>query len=157
MHVSKVVSRQGGREYVSYLLRQSYRDGGAVKTRTLANLSALPPAGIEALRQVLAGEILVSAGEALTIERSWPHGHVAAVLGTARKLGLEALLDPQPSRERNLVLAMIVARILRPASKLATTRLLPTTSLGSSLGVEGATEDELYTAMDWLLDRTSRT
>ena len=153
MHVSKVVSRQGGREYVSYLLRQSYRDEGAVKTRTLANLSALPPAGIEALRQVLAGAVLVPAHEVLSIERSWPHGHVAAVLGTARKLGLEALLDPQPSRERDLVLAMVVGRILQPASKLATARLLPTTSLGSSLGVEAATEDEFYAAMDWLLKR----
>jgi transposase len=153
MHVDKVVSRQADREYVSYLLRQSYREGPQVKKRTLANLSALPVPVIEAIRRTLAGEVLVPASEALTIERSWPHGHVAAALGTARKLGLEALLDPQPSRQRDLVLAMVVGRILQPASKLATTRLLPTTSLGPLLDVEQASEDELYGAMDWLLAR----
>ncbi len=153
MHVDKVVSRQADREYVSYLLRQSYREGPQVKKRTLANLSALPVPVIEAIRRTLAGEVLIPAAEALTIERSWPHGHVAAALGTARKLGLEALLDPQPSRQRDLVLAMVVGRILQPASKLATTRLLPTTSLGPVLDVEKATEDELYGAMDWLLAR----
>ena len=153
MHVDKVVSRQADREYVSYLLRQSYREGPQVKKRTLANLSALPVPVIEAIRRTLAGEVLIPAAEALTIERSWPHGHVAATLGTARKLGLEALLDPQPSRQRDLVLAMVVGRILQPASKLATTRLLPTTSLGPLLDVEQATEDELYGAMDWLLAR----
>jgi hypothetical protein len=153
MHVDKVVSRQAGREYVSYLLRQSYREGPKVKKRTLANLSALPTATIDVIRRSLAGEELVSASEAITIERSWPHGHVAAVLGTARKLGLEALLDPAPGRQRDLVLAMVVGRILQPASKLATTRLLSTTSLGSLLNVEDANEDELYGAMDWLLAR----
>jgi transposase len=156
MHVDKVVSRQADREYVSYLLRQSYRDGPKVKKRTLANLSALPVRVIEAIRRGLAGEVLVSASEAVTIERSWPHGHVAATLGTARKLGLEAILDPQPSRQRDLVLAMVVGRILQPASKLATTRLLPTTSLGPLLDVATATEDELYGAMDWLLERQER-
>jgi hypothetical protein len=145
--------RHGEREYHSTLLRQSYREGDKVKNRTLANLSALPTAAIEAIRRTLAGEELIPAREALTIARSWPHGHVAAVLGTARKLGLEALLDPEPSRQRDLVLAMVVSRILRPASKLATTRLLPTTSLGPLLDVEDASEDELYTAMDWLVER----
>ena len=153
MHVVTILRRHGEREYHTDLLRQSYREDGKVKNRTLANLSALPPAAIEAVRRTLAGEALIVAQEALSIERSWPHGHVAAVLGTARRLSLEALLDPQPSRERDLVLAMIVSRILQPASKLATTRLLPTTSLGSALGVEAATEDELYSAMDWLLER----
>lgn len=153
MHVAKVVSRQADREYVSYLLRQSYREGPKVKKRTLANLSALPVPVIETIRRSLAGEILIPTAEALTIERSWPHGHVAAVLGTARKLDLETMLDPSPSRERDLVLAMVVGRILQPASKLATTRLLPTTSLGASLAVEDADEDELYAAMDWLLER----
>lgn len=153
MHVVTIIRRHGDREYHSDLLRQSYREDGKVKNRTLANLSALPPAAIEAVRQVLAGKALVPGDKALTILRSWPHGHVAATLGTARKLGLEALIDPQPSRQRDLVLAMVVGRILQPASKLATTRLLPTTSLGSVLGVEEATEDELYGAMDWLLER----
>jgi len=153
MHVARVVSRQGGREYVSYLVRQTYREDGKVKNRTLANLSALPQSAIDAVRRSLAGEALVPALEALTIQRSLPHGHVAAVLGSARKLGLDQLLDAQPSRQRDLVLAMIVARILEPASKLATTRLLGTTSLGSVLALEEATEDELYSAMDWLLER----
>ena len=153
MHVVKVVSHQGGREYESYLLRQSYRQDGKVKKRTLANLSMLPLPVIEAIRRGLAGEVLVPAQEAFTVERSWPHGHVAAVLGSARKLGLEALLDPQPCRQRDLVLAMVVGRVLQPASKLATSRLLPTTSLGPLLGVEDANEDELYSAMDWLLEQ----
>lgn len=153
MHVVTIIRRHGERDYHTDLLRQSYREDGKVKNRTLANLSALPPAAIGAVRQTLAGKALIPADEALTIERSWPHGHVAATLGTARKLGLEALIDPQPGRERDLVLAMVVGRILQPASKLATTRLLPTTSLGATLGVEEATEDELYAAMDWLLER----
>lgn len=156
MHVVKVVSRRGEREYVSHLLRQSYREGAKVKNRTLANLSPLPLPAIDAIRRTLAGEVLIAAHEALTIERSWPHGHVAAVVGTARKLGLEALVDPQPSRPRELVLAMVVARVLQPASKLATTRLWSTTSLGALLGVEEATEDDLYLAMDWLLARQER-
>lgn len=153
MHVAKVVSRQGGREYVSHLLRQSYREDGKVKHRTLANLSALPDAAIDAVRRSLAGESLVPAPEVLTIQRTLPHGHVAAVLGTAQKLGLDRLLDARQSRQRDLVLAMIVARILEPASKLATTRLFGTTSLGPLLEVEEASEDELYAAMDWLLER----
>ena len=153
MHVVKIVNRRGEREYVSHLLRQSYREGAKVKNRTLANLSALPEPTIDAIRRSLAGEILLSSEDAFTIERSLPHGHVAAVLGTARKLGLDELIDPQPSRQRNLVLAMVAARVLQPASKLATSRLWPTTSLGSLLRVDDANEDELYGAMDWLLVR----
>lgn len=153
MHVVRIVTRRGEREYVAHLLRQSYREGAQVKNRTLANLSALPPAAIEAVRRALAGELLVSAQEALTIERSWAHGHVAAVVGAAQRLGLAAVVDPQPSRQRDLVVAMVAARVLQPASKLATTRLWSTTSLGSVLGVEDANEDELYAAMDWLLER----
>jgi hypothetical protein len=153
MHVARIVTRRNGREYVAYLLRQSYREGVKVKNRTLANLSALPESAIDAIRRCLAGEVLVPAGEALTIEQSRPHGHVAAVVGTARRLGLEVLVDEQPSRQRDLVLAMVAARVLQPASKLATTRLWSTTSLGSLLGVEAASEDELYAAMDWLLAR----
>jgi hypothetical protein len=153
MHVARIVTRRNGREYVSHLVRQSYREGGKVKHRTLANLSALPEAVIALVQQGLAGAELIPAREALTVERSWPHGHVAAVLGSARKLGLEGLIDPQPSRQRDLVLAMVVGRILQPASKLATTRLLSTSSLGAALGVEAASEDELYGAMDWVLER----
>lgn len=136
IHVVKIINRHGDREYVSHLLRQSYREGGKVKNRTLASLSALPPQAIEAVRRSLAGEVLLPASELLTIERSWPHGHVAAVVGTARKLGMETVIDPHPSRQRDLVLAMIAARVLQPASKLATTRLWSTTSLGGLLAVE---------------------
>jgi hypothetical protein len=153
MHVAKIITRRNGREYVAHLLRQSYREGPKVKNRTLANLSALPESAIDAIRRSLAGEVLVPAGEALTIQRSRPHGHVAAVVGTARRLGLEAFVENRPSRQRDLVLAMVAARVLQPASKLATTRLWSATSLGSLLGVEEAGEDELYAAMDWLLAR----
>jgi len=153
MHVAKVEKRQGDRVYVSYLLRQSYREGDKVKHRTLANLSPLPVSTIELIRGSLAGQQYLPAGEAFSIEQSWPHGHVAAVLGTARTMGLERLLDPKPSRQRDLVLAMIVARVLQPASKLATTRLWTATSLAQSLGVEEATADELYAALDWLRER----
>jgi hypothetical protein len=156
MHVVKVISRRGEVQYTSYLLRQSYREGAKVKKRTLANLSMLPVAVIEGIRRGLAGEELISASEALTIIQSRSHGHVAAILGTAQKLGLASLVDVEPSRQRDLVLAMIAARVLQPASKLATTRLLDTTSLGQILGVEDATEDELYAAMDWLLVRQER-
>ena len=153
MHVVKVVSRRGDTEYVSHLLRQSYREGAQVKKRTLANLSMLPLPVIEAIRRGLAGATLIPAQDSLTIQRSWPHGHAAAVLGTARKLGLEGLLDPTPSRQRDLVVAMVAARVLHPASKLATTRRFDTTSLGQTLGVAEATDDELYAALDWLLAR----
>jgi hypothetical protein len=153
MHVVRVRKVEKGKTYESVLLRQSYREGPRVKKRTLASLTSLPAPAIEAIERVLHGEILVSADEAFAISRSWPHGHVAAVLGTAHRLGLAELMDSQPSRERDLVMAMIVGRVLQPASKLATARLLDTTSLGPTLGVEDAIEDELYGAMDWLLER----
>ena len=156
MHVVKVISRRQDQEYVSYLLRQSYREGNQVKKRTLANLSALPEHIIDAIRRGLAGDPLLPAVDSFSIQQSWPHGHVAAVLGSARALGLERLLDPRPSRQRTLALALIVARVLHPASKLATARLLSTTSLARTLGVEDATENDLYAAMDWLLARQER-
>jgi len=136
------------------LLRQSYREGGKVRHRTLASLTALPPAAIEALDRALRGETLVpAAGGGLRILRSLPHGHVAAVLGMLRGLGLERTLDRRTSRLRDLAVALIVARILAPASKLATARGLGATTLAAELGVEGATEDELYGALDWLRAR----
>jgi len=139
------------------LLRESYRQGGQVKTRTLANLTHWPPVQLEALRRVLRGEPLVAPDDAFEIVRSLPHGHVAAVLGTVRRLGLDTLIAAKKSWHRALVVAMIVARILAPQSKLATARGLgPTTastSLGDTLGVEAADADALYTAMDWLLPR----
>ncbi len=153
MHVVRVRKMEGGKVYQSVLLRRSYRDGSRVRNRTLASLTALPAAAVDAIERILRGQTLVPIGEALPIVRSRPHGHVAAVLGTARKLGLEAVLDEKPSRQRDLVTAMVVQRVLKPASKLASSRLLDTTSLGETLGVADATEDELYAALDWLLER----
>jgi hypothetical protein len=152
MHIAKVVRKYKDREYVSFLLRRSFREGGRVQHETLANLSALPPAGIEALRAVLAGEALVGTGEAVQVERSLPHGHVAAVWAMARELGLAKVLGPA-CPERDLALGLVVARAVRPASKLATTRWWQTTTLAEDLGIAEATTDDVYSAMDWLLAR----
>ena len=140
------------------LLRESYREDGKVRKRTLCNLSGWPKAHVEGLRGVLKGGTVVPADrEAFTITRSLPHGHVAAVLGVARKIGLDRVLGPDGNRCRDLVLAMIVGRILDPASKLAAARGLSpataTSSLGTVLGFGCVDEDELYTALDWLLER----
>jgi hypothetical protein len=151
MHIAKVVRKYKDREYVSWLLRRSFREGGKVRHETLANLSALPPAAIDALRAVLAGDTLVAAGEGLEVERSLPHGHVAAVWAMADKLGLAKLLGPV-CQERDLALALVVARAVKPASKLATTRWWAATTL-ADLGVAGASIDEVYAAMDWLVGR----
>ena len=156
MHVVRVVSRQRGREYVSVLLRNSYREDGRVKKQTLANLSHLPEPLIELIRGWLRGERYLAAGEAVQIVRSLPHGHVAAVLGTVRALGLEALLERRRSRPRDLAVALVVARVLSPCSKLAVARTLGQSTLGSILEVAEATSDELYGALDWLLARQAR-
>ncbi len=156
MHVARVRHAQGGREYTSILLRQSYRVGRQVKHRTLASLTALPPAVVDAIERSLRGEHLVSAAAALRIVRSLPHGHVAAALGLLRSLGLEARLDRRPSRSRDLAVALIVQRVLSPASKLATAQLLSQSTLGQILDVAAATSDELYGALDWLLARQAR-
>lgn len=146
----------------AYLLREGYREGGKVKTRTLANLSHWSLAKIERLRRVLRDETLPEAGEGLTMLRSLPHGHVAAALGTARKIGLDRLLaaGAAPARWVALVLAMIVARVIDPASKLGTARQLDastaTCSLGPLLGLGAVSEQELYAALDWLLGQQSR-
>ena len=145
------------------LLRESYREAGKVKTRTIANISHLRPAQIDALRGALSGAVSPTASplpDSFRIQRSRPHGHVAAVLGSLRKLQLDSMLDPQPSRQRDLVVAMIAARILDPASKLATARGLHSDTLHSSLGellaLDSVEESELYPAMDWLLQRQPR-
>jgi len=156
MHVVRVVSRQKGREYTSVLLRNSYREDGKVKKQTLANLSHLPPATIDLVERSLRGEHFLSAADALEITRSLPHGAVVAVLGMLRKLELERLIDRRPSRERDLVVAMITARLIAPGSKLATTRSWSQSTLAGTLGVAEASEDELYGAMDWLLTRQER-
>lgn len=142
------------------LLRESSRVGKKIIKRTVANLSDWPAAQVDLLRRVLKGESLISPSEALQIERSLPHGHVAAALGTLRRMGLESDLARSASPERDLVCALMVARILTPASKLATARGLheqtASSSLGPLLGLELVDEDHLYEAMDWLLSRQAR-
>jgi hypothetical protein len=155
VHIARVVRKYKDREYVSFLLRRSYREGGKVKHQTLANLSALPAQAIADLRASLAGRRLVDAEEALEVTRSLPHGHVAAVWAMARKLGFPALLGPA-SPQRDLAMALIVARVCRPDSKLATTRWWADTTLGVDLGVAEASTDQVYAAMDWLGDRQDK-
>ena len=151
MYVTRVPNRSSP---PAVLLRESYRDGGKVKTRTLANLTDWPDARIEALRRVLKGETALVSADALRIERSLPHGHVAAVLGMAKKLGLHKLLRGFPSRLAKLALVMIVARVIEPAAKLATARQLSEAtaahSLGAMLELGTVDEDELYAALDLL-------
>ena len=156
MHVSTTTRRSGDREYTATLLRRSFREDGKVKKETLANLSHLPPEAIDAIRRVLAGETLMGAEDAFEIERSLPAGHVNAALAMARRLELAKLLDRSASRERDLCLAMILGRVICPGSKLGTIRTLGQSTLASELGVEGADEDDLYAAMDWLLERQSQ-
>jgi Transposase DDE domain len=140
------------RVYQRHLLRRSYRDGGKVRKETLANLSHLPDDAVEALRLVLAGKAVIDADAGVEVTRSLPHGHVAAVAAVARKLGLPALLGAA-CRERDLAFALIVSRVARPASKLSTLGWWHDTTLGGDLGVAGASTDEVYAAMDWLLAR----
>jgi hypothetical protein len=156
MHVSTTIRRSGEREYTATLLRRSYRQDGKVKKETLANLSHLPPDAIDAIRRVLAGETLVNAQDAFEIERSLPAGHVNAALVMARRLELGKVLDRSASRQRDLCMAMILGRVIAPGSKLGTVRTLGQSTLASELGVEGADEDDLYAAMDWLIERQDR-
>jgi len=153
MHVAKIVRRHGEREYTSHLVRRSVREGRRVRHETVANVSGLPAEAIEALTLALRGVALVPVGEAFEIVRSRKHGHVEAVLSAASRLGLARLLDRAPSRERDLCVAMIAGRVLQGGSKLACTRQLHTCTLGEELGVQGAVHDDLYAAMDWLLER----
>lgn len=156
MYVARVPNRDSP---PAYLLREGYRDNGKVKTRTLANLSHWPLAKIERLRRVLRDEAPSASEQGLTMLRSLPHGHVAAALGTARKTGLDRLLaaGQAPPHLVALVLAMIIARVIDPASKLATARQLDaataTCSLGALLGLTTVSEQDLYGALDWLLSR----
>src|ERR1700682_1203246 len=154
MHVARIksshVDKTGRRrDYQSVYLRRSYRDGAKVKHEQLANLSALPEAAIAAVEAVLAGATMLPATDAIRIESSLPHGHVAAVAAMARTLGLPALLGP-PGRSRDLAYALIVSRVLAPGSKLSTLTGWADTTLGTDLGVSGAATDEVYAAMDWL-------
>lgn len=168
MHVATIKRRHGEREYVSHLLRQSFREDGKVRHRTLGNLSHLPAEVIELVRQALRGEKAAAeerhadaggAGVAtsgsvggIEVLRSLPHGHVAAVMGEAERLGFPAILGPA-CRERDLALALIVARVVRPGTKSATTRWWCHTTLGVDLGLERTGADDCYRAMDWLVER----
>ena len=139
------------------LLRESYREQGKVKSRTLANLSKLPPQSIDVLRRSLKGEELISTDAFEIVEDGSPaHGHVDAVMSAMRRLGFSRLIDSRQSRQRDLVVAMVAARILEPKSKLATTLWWADTTLPEILNVSDADEDDLYEAMDWLLERQSR-
>ncbi len=157
MYIERVPNRNSP---PAILLRESYREGDKVRKRTLANLSKLPDDVIENLRIVLKGGVAVeNYGEAFQIIRSLPHGHISAVLGTLNKLSLPELIDNKVSRNRSLIMGMIVARILDPRSKLATARGFNEetcfSSLSKCLKIEKADEDELYEALDWLLERQS--
>ena len=155
VHVVRVtktgyVDKQGRRkDYSSAYLRRTYRDGGKVKNETVANLSALPGHVIDLIDAGLKGQQLVPAAEAVTITRSLPHGHVAAAHALARTLGLPALLGPA-GRHRDLALALIISRVVAPASKLSTLTWWDDTTLGADLGVADASTDDIYAAMDWL-------
>jgi hypothetical protein len=157
MHVARnkrtYVARSGERRvYESVLVRRTYRDGGKVRHETLANLSALPAEAAAAVEATLKGQRLVPAARAVTITRSVPHGHIAAVHAMAAKLGLPGLLGPA-GRARDLALALIISRVAAPASKLSTLAWWADTTLGADLGVADASTDEIYAAMDWLASR----
>ena len=155
VRVSKTgyVDKQGRRrDYSSAYLRRTYRDGGKVKNETVANLSTLPDHVIDLIDAGLKGRQLVPAAEAVTITRSLPHGHVAAVAAMAARLGLPALLGPA-GRPRDLALALIISRVVQPGSKLSTLTWWDDTTLGADLGVAGASTDDIYAAMDWLEHR----
>src|SRR5437867_12999959 len=151
MYITRVPNRGSP---PAVLLRESYRKGGKVKNRTLANLSSWPEAKVETLARALKGLPPAGLKGMIEVTRSLPHGHVAAVLGTLRELGLEELIDPVWCRQRDLVTAMAVAQVIEPDSKLAIARGLraqtATSSLGEVLGVTGCDEDDPYAAVDWL-------
>jgi hypothetical protein len=157
MYVTRVPNRASP---PAVLLRESYREGGKVKNRTVANLSSWPEAKVEALARALKGLPPAGLEGMIEVTRSLPHGHVAAVLGTIRALGLEELISPIACRQRDLVVAMITAAVIDGSSKLATARGLraetAASSLGELLGLEACDEDDLYAAMDWLLPRQGK-
>jgi transposase len=155
VHVATTKRVYKGKTYVTHLLRRSLRNGKTVTHETLGNLSHLPDHLIDIIKRSLKGETFVPAADAFKITRSLPHGHVEAVLKMIRKLGLDDLIASEPSRRRDLVVAMIAERLLFPSSKLANTRHWHDTTLAEELDVADTTEDQLYDAMDWLLERQS--
>ena len=154
MYIAAVPNRKSP---PAILIRESYREDGKVKTRTLANLSRLPKNIIELIRKSLKGQKFVSVEDSFQQVDSWHHGHVDAVLRSMKKLGFDRLLNTRRCKERDLIVAMVAGRILEPDnehnSKLANTRWCDITTLPSILGLDGINEDDLYSAMDWLLDR----
>lgn len=150
MYIERVPNRNSP---PAVLLREAWREGKRIRKRTIANLTQWPSEKVEALGRLLRNEPLVSAREAFVVERTIPHGHVEAILGTIKKLGIDELIGSRRSRERDLVVAMVAERLIHPCSKLATTRLWHSTTLAEELGVSDADENELYEGMDWLLAR----
>ena len=155
-HVVTTTRKYGGKVYRTHLLRRSYREGGRVRNETLGNLSHLPEPLVEIIRRSLQGEDFVPAAERFEITGSLAHGHVEAVRAAMTRLGFAGLVASKSSRERDLVCAMVAARILSPQTKLATTRWWKTTTLADEFGVADADEDALYAAMDWLFERQER-
>jgi len=153
MYIERVPNRNSR---PAILLREGWREGKKTCKRTIANLTNWPEEKVEALRLLLSGEPMVSAREVFVVERTVPHGHVEAVLGTIKKLAMDSIIFSKRCRERDLVVAMIAERLIRPCSKLATTRFWHTTTLAEELNVSDADEDDLYEAMDWLLARQGR-
>ncbi|HBG94426.1 MAG TPA: hypothetical protein DDY14_03670 [Chromatiaceae bacterium] len=153
MYIARIPNRSSP---PAFLLRESYREDGKVKTRTLANLSKLPHEALSLLKRFLQGEHFVSAETAFESVRSWHHGHVQAVIDAMRKLRFDRLVNSHACPQRERVLAMVAARILAPESKLATTRWWETTTLPQLLALDQSDEDDLYAAMDWLLQRQAQ-
>jgi transposase len=156
VHVVTTTREYKGKVYRAHLLRRSYREDGKVKNETLGNISSLPDHVVDVIRRALKGTPLASTEDLFEITRSWHHGGVQAVLTAMSRLDFDSLLASRPSRERQLVKGMVAARLLEAQSKLATTRWWGTTTLPLELGIEDATENELYEAMDWLLERQDR-
>jgi len=156
VHVVTTQRKYKGRLYTTHLLRRSFREGAKVKNETLGNLSHLPDRIIDLIRRSLRGEKFTPVTEAFEVRKSRIHGDVDAVMRAMRKLGFPGLLSSRPCREANLVMGMVAARVVAPHTKLATTRWWKTRTLAEDLGIEDATEDDLYKAMDWLLARQSR-
>lgn len=160
VHVATITKKVGDKVYRSHLLRHSFREDGRVQNRTVANLSMLPDAAVEALRLALKGEVFAPVAEQVELAEARPHGHVAAVVGMMRALGLDRIFASRKSREKDLAMALVAGRVLHPGSKLSLAGLLAedsrSSTLGQVLGVEGADENELYGAMDWLVARQGK-
>lgn len=160
VHVVTTQRKVGDKVYKTHLLRHSYREGDQVKARTVANLSSLPDSLVELIRLGLKGEPIAPATGGMKLVESRPHGHVAAVVGTMRAIGMDRLFATRKSREKDLALALVAGRVIHPGSKLSLSRFLDpdsrTSTLGQVLGVEGADENELYAAMDWLGERQAK-